>query len=154
MIRRDNDMDPYIRDSRAQFEEMLAEMIQIPSISMDPHHAEDMSRMASLAVQFLRGMGADAQIVRTDGYPVVSGGWMTNKQYPIVTRVRDVAVAMALVLHGEEPIDYAYEFLVLYKARGPEMRKKTPFYGFRTEDARKVAHEKAHAFFAKVAKGK
>jgi acetylornithine deacetylase/succinyl-diaminopimelate desuccinylase-like protein len=85
MIRRDNDMDPYIRDSRAQFEEMLAEMIQIPSISMDPHHAEDMSRMASLAVQFLRGMGADAQIVRTDGYPVVSGGWMTNKQYPIVT---------------------------------------------------------------------
>ena len=85
MIRRDNDMDPYIRDSQAQFEEMLAEMIEIPSISMDPHHAGDLSRMASLAVQFLRGMGADAQIVRTDGYPVVSGGWMMNKQYPIVT---------------------------------------------------------------------
>ena len=73
-------------------------------------------------------------------------------QYPVITQVRDVAVAMALVLQGEEPIDYEYEFLVLYKARGPEMRKKTPFYGFRTDAARKVAHEKANAFLAKVAK--
>jgi hypothetical protein len=75
-------------------------------------------------------------------------------QYPVITQVRDVAVAMALVLHGEEPIDYEYEFLVLYKARGLEMRKKAPFYGFRTDAARKVAHGKAHTYFAKVAKGK
>jgi RNA polymerase sigma factor (sigma-70 family) len=73
-------------------------------------------------------------------------------QYPVITQVRDVAVAMALVLHGQEPIDYEYEFLVMYKARGLEMRKKTPFYGFRTDAARQKAHEKARAFFAKVAK--
>ena len=75
-------------------------------------------------------------------------------QYPVITQVRDVAVAMALILHGEEPIDYEYEFLVIYKARGLEMRKKTPFYGFRTDAGRKVAHEKANAFLAKVAKGR
>lgn len=75
-------------------------------------------------------------------------------QYPVITQVRDVAIAMALILHGEEPIDYEYEFLVIYKARGSEMRKKTPFYGFRTEAARKVAHEKAMAFLVKASKPK
>lgn len=61
---------------------------------------------------------------------------------------------MALILHGEEPIDYEYEFLVMYNARGSEMRKKTPFYGFRTEERRKAAHEKANAFLAKASKPK
>ncbi|MER3422781.1 MAG: peptidase, partial [Nitrospiraceae bacterium] len=61
MMRRDARLDAYIKDARPHFEEMLAEMVQIPSISMDPRHAPDISRMASLAVQFLRGLGADAQ---------------------------------------------------------------------------------------------
>lgn len=81
MMRQDARLDAYIRDSRPHFEEMLAEMVQIPSISMDPRHAPDIFRMASLAVQFLRGLGADAQVVRTKGYPVVSGGWTTGKQH-------------------------------------------------------------------------
>lgn len=81
MMRRDARLDAYIKDARPHFEEMLAEMVQIPSISMDPRHAPDISRMASLAVQFLRGLGADAQIVRTNGYPVVSGGWTTGKKH-------------------------------------------------------------------------
>lgn len=44
--------------------------------------------------------------------------------------------------------------LVLYKARGSEMRKKTPFYGFRTEAARQAAHEKANAFLARAARAR
>ena len=85
VTRGDERVGPYINDARSQFEEMLGEMVRIPSVSMDPKHAADMPRMASLAVQFLRGMGADAQIVRTDGYPVVCGGWMNSKKYPTVT---------------------------------------------------------------------
>ena len=84
-MRRDDGMATYIQDARHQYEEMLAEMVQIPSVSMDPRYAADMPRMAALAVQFLRGMGAEAQIVRTEGYPVVAGGWMNGKQYPTVT---------------------------------------------------------------------
>jgi acetylornithine deacetylase/succinyl-diaminopimelate desuccinylase-like protein len=85
MTGREDGLNTYIQDARHQFEEMLAEMVQIPSVSMDPGHAADMPRMAALAVQFLRGMGADAQIVRTEGYPVVSGGWMTDKKHPTLT---------------------------------------------------------------------
>ena len=32
-----------------------------------------------------RDAGAEAQIVETAGYPIVSGGWMTNPTYPTVT---------------------------------------------------------------------
>jgi hypothetical protein len=56
MTGREDGLSTYIQDARHQFEEMLAEMVQIPSVSMDPRHATDMPRMAALAVQFLRGM--------------------------------------------------------------------------------------------------
>ena len=32
-------LDSYIRESRPRFEKMLAEMVQVPSISMDPARA-------------------------------------------------------------------------------------------------------------------
>ena len=86
----------------------------------------------------------------TDVYDQRNYSEKDGKVYPIITQVRDVAIAMALILHGEEPVDYEYEFLVIYKARGSEMRKKCPFYGFRSDAGRKAAHEKANAFFAKA----
>lgn len=78
-----------------------------------------------------------------------------EEEWTIVKELIDKLGRLAAeILHGEEPIDYKYEFLVMYKARGWEMRKKTPFYGFRSEESRKAAHEKANAFLAKAAKGK
>ena len=75
----------YIKDVRRRYETMLGQGVEIPSISMDPTHAPDMRRMAELAKQYLQALGAAAQIVETPGYPVVSGGWMINKDYPTVT---------------------------------------------------------------------
>ena len=85
MIRRDASLESYIQESRPRFEQTLAEMVELPSVSMDPAHAQDMRRMAALAVQFLKELGADAQIVETKGHPVVSGGWTTGKHHPTVT---------------------------------------------------------------------
>jgi acetylornithine deacetylase/succinyl-diaminopimelate desuccinylase-like protein len=63
---------------------MLAEMVELPSISMDPARASDMRKTATLAVQLLKDLGAEARIVETRGYPVVEGGWTTGKDHPTV----------------------------------------------------------------------
>ena len=78
-------LDTYINDVRPRYETMLAQAVEIPSISMDPTHAPDIRRMAELAEQYLGDVGAETQIVETPGYPVVSGGWMINQAYPTVT---------------------------------------------------------------------
>ena len=75
----------YIRSVRRSFEDKLGEMVEIPSISMDPTKRKDLRRMASLAVQYLREYGAEARIVETGGAPVVSGGWTTGTSHPTLT---------------------------------------------------------------------
>lgn len=75
----------FINEARPQFENILAQMVEVPSISMDPSRASDMRRMADLAVHCLTELGAEARIVETDGYPIISGGWMVGARYPTVT---------------------------------------------------------------------
>lgn len=77
-------IESYIKAARPRFEHLLAEMVELPSISMDPARAGDIRKTAELAVQALHGMGAEAKIVKTKGYPVVEGGWTTGKQHPTV----------------------------------------------------------------------
>lgn len=75
----------FVKKVRPQFEDMLAQMVEVPSISMDPARAPEMRRMADLAVHCLTELGAEARIVETGGYPIISGGWMVGTQYPTVT---------------------------------------------------------------------
>lgn len=75
----------FISESRPKFEDLLGQMVEVPSISMDSSRKDDIRRMADLAAQYLIGMGAHAQVVETGGYPLVSGGWTTGAEYPTVT---------------------------------------------------------------------
>ncbi|MEK7869280.1 MAG: peptidase, partial [Nitrospirota bacterium] len=75
----------YITDSRSRFEDLLGQLVEVPSISMDPARAGEMPRAATLAVQYLKSFGADAQVVETGGYPIICGGWTTGADYPTVT---------------------------------------------------------------------
>ena len=75
----------YITDNRLRFEDLLGQMVEIPSISMDPARAPDIRCMAEIAREFLADLGAEAQIVETGGYPIVSGGWTTGAHHPTVT---------------------------------------------------------------------
>lgn len=77
-------MKSYVNNARPRFERHLAEMVELPSISMDPTRAADMHKTATLAVQLLKELGAEARIVETKGYPVVEGGWTTGKTHPTV----------------------------------------------------------------------
>ncbi len=76
---------PFIQDHRTSFEDLLGQMVEVPSVSSDPEHAPDMDRMAQLAVQYLEQFGAKASIVNTSGYPSVSGEWVAGRQDPSLT---------------------------------------------------------------------
>jgi acetylornithine deacetylase/succinyl-diaminopimelate desuccinylase-like protein len=78
-------LEAYIKDSRPLFEARLGQMVEIPSVSSDPSHAEDIQNMASMAVEILKGAGAEARLVETSGHPTVSGGWFVGNHYPSIT---------------------------------------------------------------------
>ena len=81
----DRHLATYITETRPGFEDLLGQMVEIPSISMDPAKAPDIRRMAECARQVLTSLGGEARIVETGGYPIVSGGWITGTQHPTVT---------------------------------------------------------------------
>lgn len=122
-------LERYVTDCRRQFEDLLGQAVEIPSISMDPSKATDIRRQAEWARQVLTHLGADAQIVETGGYPIVSGGWTTGANYPTVT---------------------IYNHLDVQPAQEPEW-KQEPF-AFRNEDGiyhgRGATDDKGPAFSA------
>ena len=69
---------------REEFEQLLCDLVQIPTISMDPAHAADIQRGAHKAADMLHACGAEAQIVATPGYPVVFGRLQVDPRYPTV----------------------------------------------------------------------
>ena len=79
------DLNSYIENSRAEFEDKLAQLVEIPSISMDPDCAADIVRCGETAAQYLRELGAEVECVATPGNPVVFGSLVVDPQYPTVT---------------------------------------------------------------------
>ncbi len=76
------DLESYISDARGEFESVLADLVQIPTVSSDPERAKDVRRGAEAAAQVLRGFGADAQVVETAGHPVVWGKMGSSPSHP------------------------------------------------------------------------
>ncbi len=77
-------LDAYVRSVRREFEEKLAELVEIPTISMDPDRQPDIERGADLAVEYLKAIGAQAEKVQTSGNPVVFGQLIVDRRYPTV----------------------------------------------------------------------
>lgn len=78
-------LDRYIRGARGEFEDRLAALIEIPSVSMDPERRADIDRCGEVAAGYLRELGATAEVVATPGYPVVFGSLLTGEDRPTVT---------------------------------------------------------------------
>jgi acetylornithine deacetylase/succinyl-diaminopimelate desuccinylase-like protein len=53
--------------------EELGELLRIPSISADPERVDDVVRAAEWVRDFIRAAGGDAELVATDGHPLVIG---------------------------------------------------------------------------------
>ncbi len=111
-------LDSYIRESRPRFEKMLAEMVHIPSISMDPARASDMRRMADLAAQVLTEFGANGRVVDTGGYPVVCGGWTAGATCPAVALYNHLDVQPAEEPEWRQPPFAFRNDSGIYRGRG------------------------------------
>ncbi|MBC8133423.1 MAG: hypothetical protein H7X95_10625, partial [Deltaproteobacteria bacterium] len=74
---------------RASFEEQLAALVEIPTVSMDPGRRADMDRCAALAKQLLTDTAADANVhvdvIETPGHPLVLGRVVRDPSFPTVT---------------------------------------------------------------------
>ena len=57
-------LERYVTDSRRRFEDLLGQMVEIPSISMDPAKAPDIRRMADFARQVLTDLGLRPRLWR------------------------------------------------------------------------------------------
>jgi acetylornithine deacetylase/succinyl-diaminopimelate desuccinylase-like protein len=77
-------LDKFIQDSRQQYETELKKIVDIPSVSMDPAHAKDITRTAEYAVELLKSIGAKAEAIPTDGNPVVYGELHAGDEFPTV----------------------------------------------------------------------
>jgi len=70
---------------RADFEAWLTELVNIPSVSVDPAHAADVRRCATAACDRLASLGADARLIETEGHPLVHARLPGQPDWPTVT---------------------------------------------------------------------
>jgi acetylornithine deacetylase/succinyl-diaminopimelate desuccinylase-like protein len=74
-----------IKGLRGEFEDKLAALVEIPSVSMEPARRPDMDRCAELAQSYLRELGAQVVRIDTPGCPLVIGRIERDPALPTVT---------------------------------------------------------------------
>ena len=103
-------LDRYIEQSRPRFESWLGRLVEAPSVSMDPARKDDVRRCATVAVEYLKELGADAVIVETGGHPMVVGGWVHDPAWPTVTVYNHLDVQPAMEPEWtREPFKFSVE---------------------------------------------
>jgi len=75
----------YADSSREKFEKALREIVEIPTVSVEPEHKPDMARGARYAADLLESMGGKARVYETGGHPLVHGRFDTSPSYPTAT---------------------------------------------------------------------
>jgi len=75
----------YADSSREKFEKALREIVEIPTVSVEPEHKADMARGARYAAELLESLGGKARVYETGGHPLVYGRFDRNPSYPTVT---------------------------------------------------------------------
>jgi acetylornithine deacetylase/succinyl-diaminopimelate desuccinylase-like protein len=79
------DLQSYAKSARADYESALEKIVEIPSVSVDPHHASDVRRAAEVAASMLESAGAKAKFYETKGHPIVHGRFDRGPSYPTIT---------------------------------------------------------------------
>jgi acetylornithine deacetylase/succinyl-diaminopimelate desuccinylase-like protein len=74
-----------IGELRGEFEDRLAAMVELPTVSMDPGRRADIDRCAALAADYLGALGARTDRIETDGFPIVVGRLIRDPAFPTVT---------------------------------------------------------------------
>jgi len=70
---------------RGRFEDELAALVELPTVSMDPARRPQMDACAALASGYLRALGARVDVIDTGGFPLVVGRVVRDPSWPTVT---------------------------------------------------------------------
>src|SRR5579859_4018089 len=89
------DLDRYIQSVKDEFEQKLAQIVEIPTVSMEPERRSDIERGADLAVEYLRAEGVEAEKAQTNGYPCVIGQKIIDPRFTTVTIYNHIDVQPA-----------------------------------------------------------
>jgi len=79
------DLLAYARASRQGYERALQELVEIPSVSVEPAHRDDVRRTAEHAATLVRSLGGEAVVLETGGHPLVHGRFRRGDRLPTVT---------------------------------------------------------------------
>jgi acetylornithine deacetylase/succinyl-diaminopimelate desuccinylase-like protein len=74
-----------IGELRGEFEDRLAALVEVPTVSMDPGRHGEMDRCAFVASDYLRAIGAHVEVIDTGGFPMVLGRVQRDPSFPTVT---------------------------------------------------------------------
>ncbi|MCS7082937.1 MAG: dipeptidase [Bacteroidota bacterium] len=74
----------YVEAHWERFLEELKDLLRIPSVSADPAHRADVARAAQWLADHLRGLGLEAEVLPTDGHPIVYAEWLGAPDAPTV----------------------------------------------------------------------
>jgi acetylornithine deacetylase/succinyl-diaminopimelate desuccinylase-like protein len=75
----------FARNERERYESTLRQFVEIPTVSSEPDRAADIRRMAETAAQLVRDHGGQADVLETDGNPLVHGRFDVDANAPTVT---------------------------------------------------------------------
>ena len=73
------------RKSRASFESLLRDFVEVPTVSVDPVYKPAIHEGAKLAAETIRRFGGSATVLETGGHPIVHGRWGDDPSRPTVT---------------------------------------------------------------------
>ena len=78
-------IDRYVAGTRREFEGMLGQLVEVPTVSAEPERQAEIRKGAELAAQYLRSFGATVETVETAGNPVLLGKLLTAPSNPTIS---------------------------------------------------------------------
>jgi acetylornithine deacetylase/succinyl-diaminopimelate desuccinylase-like protein len=88
-------LQKYADRQRGEFEKTLGDIVEIPSVSVDPERKGDVRRAAEYTVALLESVGAKVDLWNTAGHPIVHGRLDRDPSFPTVTVYNHIDVQPA-----------------------------------------------------------
>jgi acetylornithine deacetylase/succinyl-diaminopimelate desuccinylase-like protein len=86
----------FATEHRQEYEELLRRFVETPTVSVDPAHAQDITKGVALTVETIESFGGKVEVYRADkGNPLVHGVFGNDKSLPTVTVYNHIDVQPA-----------------------------------------------------------
>jgi len=102
-------LQKYADAERPAFETALRELVEIPTVSVEPQRKGEVARGADYAAGLIRRFGGEVRVLATGGHPLVHGLFRRNPSWPTVTLYNHIDVQPAEKEDGwtTEPFRFA-----------------------------------------------